>query len=195
MTITIEHLTKRYGAHTVLRDFSAALQEGSVSVLMGPSGCGKTTLLRMLMGFEQPDSGALHGLEGVRISATFQEDRLCAGISAVANLSLVSERPRWELETELAAFGLDGKAAHAPVQTLSGGEARRVAILRCMEAPSELLLLDEPLRGLDRATREAVLCAIKERRNGRTMLWVTHDAADAEFWQVEPLRLDGAQLA
>ena len=74
--ICITGLCKAYDGKPVLRDFSAVLPAGRVTGLMAPSGAGKTTLLRILMGLEQPDAGSVAGLEGRRMSAVFQEDRL-----------------------------------------------------------------------------------------------------------------------
>ena len=77
--IVMDRLCKSYGDKAVLQDFSAVLPLGETTSLMAPSGAGKTTLLRLLMGLEKPDSGRILGLEGLRLSAVFQEDRLCHG--------------------------------------------------------------------------------------------------------------------
>ena len=88
--IVIRNLCKAYGAKTVLRDFSCILPAGTITGLMAPSGAGKTTLLRILMGFESPDRGTIHGLDELRLSAVFQEDRLCDNLTPVGNLRLVT---------------------------------------------------------------------------------------------------------
>lgn len=88
--IVIENLCKAYEGKPVLDHFSATLSAGSITGLMAPSGAGKTTLLRLLMGLETPDSGTITGLAGVRLSAVFQEDRLCDNLSAVSNIRLVN---------------------------------------------------------------------------------------------------------
>ena len=75
--IVIRGLSKAFDGKQVLRDFSAVLPAGQVTGLMAPSGAGKTTLLRILMGLEMPDRGTITGLQGLRLSAVFQEDRLC----------------------------------------------------------------------------------------------------------------------
>ena len=87
--IRISHLSKSYGDHTVFEDFSAVFQKGQTTCMMAPSGAGKTTLLRILAGLEKADSGQIEGLEGLRISMVFQEDRLCENLSASANIRLV----------------------------------------------------------------------------------------------------------
>lgn len=77
MDIRVEKLCKAYGEQQIFQDYGAVFPEGKVSCITGSSGRGKTTLLRLLMGLEQPDGGTILGLEGARFSAVFQEDRLC----------------------------------------------------------------------------------------------------------------------
>lgn len=178
MSITIKALCKSFGERQVLSNFSATLPDGVTSVLLGRSGSGKTTLLRILAGLETPDSGSITGLEGKTVSVVFQEDRLVADTSALGNLQLVTALSRGALAAELAAFGIDAAAARAPVRTLSGGQARRVALLRGLLYPGELLLLDEPFKGLDDETRRLAQRQYEKLRRGRTALLVTHEAAD-----------------
>ena len=137
--IVIRGLCKAFDGKQVLRDFSAALPAGQVTGLMAPSGAGKTTLLRILMGLETPDRGTITGLEGLRLSAVFQEDRLCENLDPVSNLRLVTPTlSRAAAEEALKAVGLTD-CLHQPTRELSGGMRRRVAILRA--------LLASPLRG------------------------------------------------
>ncbi len=89
--IEMKHITKTHGDLTVFSDFSLEIPEGEVLCLMGKSGRGKTTLLRMLMGLEQPDAGCITGLEGKKISVVFQEDRLLPGFTVRQNLYSVCE--------------------------------------------------------------------------------------------------------
>lgn len=105
--IVIRGLCKAFDGKQVLRDFSAALPAGQVTGLMAPSGAGKTTLLRILMGLETPDRGTITGLEGLRLSAVFQEDRLCENLNPVPNLRLVTPAlSRTAAAEALAAVGL-----------------------------------------------------------------------------------------
>ena len=89
--IRMEHIDKRFGPKTVLRDFSARFPIGQATCIMGSSGCGKTTLLRVLLGLEQPDAGRILG-RPERMGAVFQEDRLLEGFSPLANIRLVTGR-------------------------------------------------------------------------------------------------------
>lgn len=167
-------LCKRFEDKVVLRDFSARFPAGQTTCVMGRSGCGKTTLLNLLMGFLTPDSGQLEGVPS-RLSAVFQEDRLLDGFSARANIVFVCpQRPVAEIDRHLAAVGLERDAGQ-PVRELSGGMRRRVAIVRAVLAEGDLLLLDEPFKGLDVATRAAVAGYLRTETAGRTVIMVTHD--------------------
>lgn len=177
--IKVRNLSKSFGEKRVLSDFSATFPAGAATCVMGPSGCGKTTLLHILLGLEHADGGAIEGLPP-RISAVFQEERLCEDFSAVTNVRLVTGRtvPDAEIESCLAAFGLAG-STRVPVRALSGGMKRRVAIARAVLAGGELLVLDEPFKGLDEGTRRLVADEVKRRTAGRTVVMVTHDPAEA----------------
>ncbi|MDR1778339.1 MAG: ATP-binding cassette domain-containing protein [Clostridiales Family XIII bacterium] len=180
MEIRAEGLTKTYGDVTALSGFTAVFPAGAVSCIMAPSGAGKTTLLRILMGLETPDSGSVSGLEGARLGAVFQEDRLCENLSAVSNIRLV--RPslgKAEIEEALAAVGLGAEALGRPVREFSGGMKRRVSLLRALLSDADVLLLDEPLKGLDAETKQVAARALRECGHGRTVILVTHDEAEA----------------
>jgi NitT/TauT family transport system ATP-binding protein len=179
MEIRIDNLSKSYGDKKVLSGFSAVLKEGECSVLMGPSGCGKTTLLRILMGLEQADGGTVTGVSD-RIAAVFQENRLCEDFSPVTNVAMVLNRkiPEEIIRQHLSRIGLYD-SLDQPVSPLSGGMKRRVAIVRALLADADLLLLDEPFKGLDVETKREVMDYFMEQSAGKTSLVVTHDPAEA----------------
>lgn len=179
MAITVIDLSKAFAGVTVLDHFSAVFPAQSISVIMGPSGSGKTTLLRLLMGLEQPDSGQIVDLPA-RVSAVFQEDRLCLSFSAVANVRMVTgpSVSRAIIEQHLHMLGLAG-SIHQPVRLLSGGMQRRVCIVRAMLADSDLVLLDEPFKGLDSETKKHVMDYVRDQAGQRTVIVVTHDAREA----------------
>ena len=177
--LILEQVTKGFGDHVVLREFSARFPGGQCTCIMGPSGCGKTTLLRLILGLEQPDSGRILG-QTFPMAAVFQENRLFEDFSALSNVTAVCPRERRsEAAQHLIALGL-GESLHAPVRTLSGGMKRRVAVARAVLAPGEILILDEPFTGLDRDTKAAVLEYLKAHTKGRTLLLVTHDPAERD---------------
>ncbi len=125
----------------------------------------------------QPDSGSVTTLHPQ--SVVFQEDRLLPGFSALTNLRLVAGRGRdKELLAILTALGL-GDAGAKPVRDFSGGMKRRVAIARALMADYQLLLLDEPFKGLDAAARDRAARVIKDHAAGKTLVMVTHDPKEA----------------
>lgn len=189
MDITAHALCKRYGDHPVLQDFSATFVEGSITCIMGPSGCGKTTLLRLILGLEDADSGELLGAN-VPKAAVFQENRLFEDFSPISNVAAVlpGKPNRDWIVAHLRALGLDSHLT-APVHTLSGGMKRRVALVRGMLAPASLVVLDEPFTGLDAETKQRALAFVKEQAQGKTLLLVTHDASESVFFDAPILTL------
>ena len=179
--IVIEHISKNYGDTVVFRDFSARLPLGETSVITGVSGGGKTTLLRLILGLETPDTGAITGVPARR-AAVFQEDRLCPQLTALENVLLVSgKKKEREARDILTRLGL-GESLAVPAAELSGGMRRRCALARALCAEFDLLALDEPFKGLDEANRRAAMDAVRALPGDKTILLVTHDAAEAEFF-------------
>ncbi len=184
MTIAVKRITKIYDGRSVLDNLSMVLPEGKVTALMGKSGSGKTTLANLMLGLVKPDGGKIEGLAGKKLSAVFQEDRLCEHLSAVENVRLVisGRADRGEITKQLNALGIDRSHALKPVNQLSGGQKRRVAILRAMMAESDFICLDEPFKGLDKDTKENTMNYVKNAVNGKTVLLITHDKNEAEYF-------------
>lgn len=202
LTLALSDVWKSYGALRVLDGVTARFEPLRPHVIMGPSGAGKTTLLRLLAGLERPDAGMVTRGADVRLGMTFQEDRLCENLTATANIRL----PRTHLPDELferflaferqamAACGLPVDAR--PVRELSGGQRRRVAILRCVLAEANTLLFDEPLKGMDEKTVDAVMAFVGPLVAERTVLWATHDERDLAFFENPVLwRVEGGHVA
>ena len=169
--IIVQGLCKSFDGAAALRNFSARFPAGRIT---WRSGCGKTTLLNILMGFLSADACTVAGVPA-RLAAVFQEDRLLEPFSAASNLAFVRPKASPALIGEhLAAVGL-AQAASQPVRELSGGMRRRVAIARAVLAGGELLILDEPFKGLDEATRRAVASYLRRYTAGATVILVTHD--------------------
>lgn len=185
MDIEFKGVSKAFDGRSVLEGFSAVFPEGRVSAITGPSGQGKTTVLRLLSGELKPDSGEISGLSDKRVSMVFQEDRLVGALSVKDNLAMVLPKDQWgAIEPALCALGLEG-AAPRQAAKLSGGMRRRVAILRAMVVPFDLLLLDEPFKGLDKALLEVCARAIREKAQGKTVVLVTHDEREARLLGAE----------
>ena len=147
--LKLQHLTKQFGAAPLFTDL--CMEVDAPVVLWAPSGWGKTTLLRILMGLERPTTGSVEGVG--RVAAVFQEDRLCPQLNAVQNVTLVlpgaENQYKEKIISDFQQLGMDIAALQLPARRLSGGQKRRVALLRALWASSDTLLLDEPFTGMD----------------------------------------------
>ena len=178
--IAIDRLNVAYGDASVLKDCALRVTAGRRIALMGPSGCGKTTLINAIAGLAASDSGSIQ-VNG-RVSYVFQEPALFPWLTAEENVNVVlSDKPdtlpqarRW-----LEEAGLADSLNKYPHQ-LSGGQKQRVAICRALAFGGDILLLDEPLKGLDPDTREQVANLILHTWKGKTLLLVTHDQWEAQ---------------
>ena len=180
--IKLENLTVRYQKQTVLKNLSAELPEGAVIAITGASGIGKSTLLHVLAGLLRPNDGKIF-LSAKRIAYIFQEPRLFPWMTALENVSTVCNdeaKARMLLERLLP----DTEAAQKYPSELSGGMKQRVSIARALAYEPDLLLLDEPFKGLDSETREACAKFLFEQTRGCTVLMVTHDADDLRYCDV-----------
>lgn len=187
--ICIRNITKSYGEKTVFTDLNLKIESGKITCIMAPSGAGKTTLLRMMMGLEKPDSGIFTGLSGQRFSAVFQEERLCEGMTAVGNIRLVNPSLTPDrVGNELQNFGMH-HCENQPVSELSGGMRRRVSILRALLAEYDVLFMDEPFKGLDRALKKDIIASVMEKTVGKTVIVVTHDRSEADLLRAEIINL------
>jgi len=182
MAIEVIKLSKAYGENIVLDKFSCTIEEGAATCIMGPSGSGKTTLLRILMGLEQPDSGNVTSIQGMRKSAVFQEERLCENLSVMSNIRLAcgSYHTINDLRHAISAVGLPPDCISQPVRELSGGMRRRVEILRALLSEYDVLFLDEPFKALDSETKQIVINYIRSQSQGKTVVLVTHDITECE---------------
>lgn len=192
----IDGITRRFGDVTALDEVSLEIGQGEFFALLGPSGCGKTTLLRILAGFETPDSGTVT-LDGENLLAMppnrrpinlmFQSYALFPHMSVAKNVAYGLEREklgRAEIRTRVAevleTVGLSAQAGRKP-QQLSGGQRQRVALARAIVKRPRLLLLDEPLSALDKKVRAGMQLELKRLQNevGITFVVVTHDQEEA----------------
>lgn len=198
--ISIEHLHKSFGSHTVLRDISTTVRQGEVIAIIGPSGCGKSTFLRSINLLEKPTSGHIY-FEGTditspeidinkmreRIGMVFQQFNLFPNLTIRRNIMLapvtLGKMSRQEASDTamqlLQRIGLADKADEWP-DSLSGGQRQRVAIVRALAMNPDVMLFDEPTSALDPEMVGEVLQLMRElARTGMTMVVVTHEMAFA----------------
>lgn len=192
---------------------SFVLASHGITVLWGASGSGKTTLLQCLAGLLRPDAGRIACREAVwfdaergvclaperrRLGYVFQDVRLFPHLSVRSNM-LFGRRfrgpSRVSFEDVVALLGL-GRLLHRTPSDLSRGEKQRVAVGRALLACPELLLMDEPLTGLDRGKREEIMAYVKAipERFGVPVLYVTHSDAERRFLADRVLNLEDGKL-
>ncbi|KIP52164.1 ABC transporter ATP-binding protein [Leucobacter komagatae] len=210
--VTLQGVTKSYGATTVLRDFSLELAAGELVCLLGPSGCGKTTALRCVAGLEQVSGGrVLLGAEDVTdvpvnrrdIGMVFQQYSLFPHLSVTKNVEFGlhmrrvdrSERTRRASEM-LEVVGLGHLADRFPHE-LSGGQQQRVALARALVTRPQALLLDEPLSALDAKVRVRLREQIRaiQTELGISTIFVTHDQEEALAISDRVAVMEGGRIA
>ena len=186
-----DSLTLFYGNKAVLNRFSLEIPERGVTALSGPSGCGKTTLLRVLAGLAQPQSGELTGVAPQETAFLFQEDRLFPWRTVEQHLTdVLPKGERDRVPALLALTELTGEETSRPA-ALSGGMGRRLALARCLALPARLYLLDEPFAGVDLPRALRILDRLKTLP--APVLLVSHEPAVLDGAD-RVLKLDGPPL-
>jgi len=178
--IVLHNINKSYGTLPVLVQFSITLPPGNTN-LMGTSGIGKTTLAFILAKLTAPDGGTTTGLSERLPAMVFQEDRLLEHKTVLQNLLFVKPDPNRAVSL-LTQAGLAG-VINKKTATLSGGMKRRVAVCRALLSDHDLLILDEPFKGLDEITKPTIINMVRRHIEERPFLFslcITHDPAEAE---------------
>lgn len=183
--IKITNVSKSFGDKQIFNKLNLFVKKKSTVALMGASGCGKTTLLRIIAGLEKADGGTV--FSDNKISYLFQEDRLCEDFSVISNIKFVLENFNEEKTVEiLKNLGLSD-ISDKKVKELSGGMKRRVAIARALAANYDVLILDEPFKGLDEELKKGIIEYIKDYNKDKTVIMVTHDLDEAKQIKAEIL--------
>jgi simple sugar transport system ATP-binding protein len=196
-----EHITKRYGALTALRDVNIRLHQGEVLGLIGDNGAGKSTLLKIICGFQQPDGGRLlvNGQEVVLksvvharslgIDVVYQDLALINELSVYHNMFLNRERTSGPLlsngsmrriaREHLAQRGVHLRSVNVPVASLSGGQRQAIAVARAVFTNAKILLLDEPLAAMGVKEGAMILDLVQDlkRRGDVSVIIIAHNYA------------------
>jgi len=186
MRLEIKDLHKKFGDLTLFSDFSIEFHEGTITSILGPSGCGKTTLLNIIGDVIKPDSGQLSGFSEKTISYIFQDPRLLPWKTVRENIDFVlgrdmpAEERKKITDQLIRLMELEDFAAYYPSK-LSGGMRQRVSIARAFAYPSEIILMDEPLKGLDIKLKLSLIRIFSRmwQADKRTVIFVTHDVDEA----------------
>ena len=179
MEIQINNLSISYEDKIILNNFSDHIVSGEHVALTGISGIGKTSFINAIMNLITYD-GEILIHPNVHFATVFQENRLFEGLSVYKNIRMTaSDCSADYIKKHIALAGLEPEAI---VNTLSGGMKRRVAILRAILAPFDILILDEPFKGLDADTRLNMMNMVKEKVSAKTMLLITHDPWETVFF-------------
>ena len=194
--LEVSGISKSFGGAAAVRGVSMSAERGEIVCLLGPSGCGKTTLLRLIAGLEEPDTGSVvfdgRVLDGLPprergFGLMFQDLALFPHMDVYGNVSFglrMQRRSKEEVGRRvvdlLELVDLTGFARRR-VHELSGGERQRVALARSLAAEPRLLMLDEPLGSLDRSLRESLQAHVRSilKEVGLTAVYVTHDRDEA----------------
>jgi spermidine/putrescine transport system ATP-binding protein len=194
--VILEHVSKNYDTVQAVGDVSFSVRRGEFVSLLGPSGCGKSSILRMIAGFERPNTGSIL-IDGVNVvdvpphqrpvNLVFQSYALFPHLSVFDNVAFGLRRKRVakpEIDEQVHRFlrlaGLEALADRYPSQ-LSGGQQQRVALARALVNQPKVLLLDEPLGALDLKLRKRMQIELKQlqREVGISFIYVTHDQDEA----------------
>lgn len=179
----------------IFKDFNLEIKRGHSTAIMAPSGAGKTTLLFLIAGLLEAESGSvIYPYKNPKFSMVFQENRLLEYETVSKNLELINPSlTRENIKNLLFMSGFDEnpeKFAQNKVRKLSGGEKRRVSILRALVAEYDILLLDEPFSGLDEKSKHQMVKLIKEKTEEKTKILITHNLEDAQLLDCDIVRID-----
>jgi len=177
--IEFKDISITFDNKTVFRDFSLTLPDKGAVCLFGPSGCGKTTLLNIIAGLLKPQKGNVKGLEHKTVSYVFQSPRLLPWQNVADNIRLVRPCSDEELDKLLKIIDMPDEADSMPDE-LSGGMKQRVSIARALNFDGDILLLDEPMNGLDAELAARLWQYILQQYENKLVIFITHNRKEAE---------------
>ena len=186
--ISIKNISKRYGKNIIFDDFKINFHENKINCILGKSGCGKSTLLNIISGIVENDKNNFKGIEDLKISYIFQDDRLIDWLTVEENIKLVvkniysQDEVNKLCEKYLKLVGIYEYKNYYP-QMLSGGIRQRVNIARAFIYPSNVIIMDEPFKSIDIKNKQIIIDNFKDilKEDNRTVLFVTHDIDEALY--------------
>ncbi|MBQ5684425.1 MAG: ABC transporter ATP-binding protein, partial [Clostridia bacterium] len=209
--ITLKDICVAFDGETILNNLNLDIKDGEFVTILGPSGCGKTTTLRIIAGFQEPDSGEVifdnQVMNGVpahkrRVNTIFQRYALFPHLNVYENIAfglrlrkMKEDAIQAKVKEMLALVDLRGFERRS-IDSLSGGQQQRVAIARALAVDPEVLLLDEPLGALDLKLRKDMQVELKniQQRLGITFIYVTHDQEEALSMSDKVIVMDGGEI-
>lgn len=176
MTIEVKDVYKSMLGQEVLRGVNWEIGDDDTWLLTGPEESGKTLLLRIILGLEKPDKGSVNLLgdykySSVNAGVVFQEDRLCEGFSAVENVAMVNRRLSEKVAAEELLKFLPEENLRRPVYELDPVARRLVVMIRATIVPSDILLMDEPFRGMEPELRDRCISYIKDKAGHKAVVF------------------------
>ena len=214
--ICFDHVTKRYGDHIALKDFSLTVYSGEFLTIIGRSGCGKTTALRLINGLITPDEGTVsvlgqdvaacdlialrrsigYAIQGVGLFPHMSVEKNIAYVPSLSRQWSRAET-REKVQQLLDTVGLEHNMAARYPHELSGGQKQRVGIARALASGARILLMDEPFGAVDEITRRSLQGEILrlQKELGITVIFVTHDIKEALLLGSRMLVMDQGRIA
>lgn len=187
MALELIHVYKNFGDKNVFTNLNLSFAEKKVTSVMGPSGSGKTTLINLMLGIYRPDYGELRGFRNKQFSVVFQEDRLLEHKNGINNILFAVRNPKAHEE---CAWGLMmdcglSEDAYKKTAEYSGGMKRRLSLCRALITDFDVLILDEPFKGLDETLKPKIMRMVQKRCADKTVIIVTHDKSEAAYFGSE----------
>ncbi len=199
MALKLEKLSKTFDNKEILKKVDFEFEKGNCYVISGESGCGKTTMLNLIAGYLEPDSGCIIKEDNVRIDYLFQDEILFSNLTVKENMFLkytcLSEDLK-SFENDslriLKKFNIDD-LIHRKVALLSGGERQRVQLANVMLSEPDLILMDEPTSKLDKRNKHQIIESINSNFRDKTLIIVSHEYEE-RYDNMIKLKLKGGQL-
>lgn len=184
--IRLNDVSKNYDELEVLKDFNISFEKNKITCLFGPSGVGKTTIANIVAGIVHVDKGYIDGIDNSLFSYVFQEPRLLKWFDVYDNIDFVlKDVYESEKRVEIISGYLEmvelSEYKHYKINALSGGMEQRVSLARAFAYPSDILIMDEPFKGLDLKLKQEMISLFKRmwEKSNRTVIFITHDVEEA----------------